>query len=70
MQIHYGVNMKTLKPFNVTYSFKLRKGGRIYTRELYVNAPDAQDAKRQVVHAENRGCYRFRIDSVTPHQHK
>ena len=54
-----------LKSFNVSFSYKLRKGGLITTRVWYVNAPTAQDAKRQVVHAENRGCYRFRINSVT-----
>ena len=53
------------KSFNVNFSFKLKKGGKIYTREFVVLAKDAQDAKRQVVYAENRGCYRFRINSVT-----
>ena len=57
-----------LKPFNVNFSYKLRKGGRITTREYRVSAPTAQDAKRQVVWSENRGCYRFRINSVTPAQ--
>ncbi len=54
-----------LKPFNVSFSYKLRKGGPITTRVLYVNASTAQDAKLQVVRAEHRGCYRFRINSVT-----
>jgi len=55
-----------LKSFNVSFSYKLRKGGPITTRVYYVSAPSAKDAKRQVIHAENRGCYRFRINSVTP----
>ena len=53
--------------YDVNYSFKLRKGGKIYTRELHVLAKDAGDAKRQVIYAENRGCTRFRINSVAPH---
>ena len=55
-----------LKSFNVSFSYKLRKGGRITTLEYRVSAHTAADAKRQVVYAENRGCYRFRINSVTP----
>ena len=54
------------KSFDVNFSFKLKKGGKIFTREYHVTAPNAQDAKRQVIYAENRGCYRFRINSVTP----
>ena len=54
-----------LKPFNVSFSYKLRKGGAISTREYRVNAPSASAAKQQVISAENRGCYRFRINSVT-----
>lgn len=54
-----------LKSFNVSFSYKLRKGGPITTQVYYVSATSAKDAKRQVVHAENRGCYRFRINSVT-----
>ena len=59
-----------LKPFNVNFSYKLKRGGKIYTREYLVFAEDAQSAKRQVRHAENRGCYRFRINSVTPAVHR
>lgn len=55
-----------LKSFNVSFSYKLRKGGPITTRLWFVNAASAQDAKLQVIHAEKRGCYRFRINSVTP----
>ena len=55
-----------LKPFHVSFSYKLRKGHPTTTVVYYVNAKSAQNAKRQVVHAENRGCYRFRINSVTP----
>ena len=54
-----------LKPFNVSFSYKLRKGGPITTRVLYVNASTAHDAKWQVRRKERRGCYRFRINSVT-----
>ena len=55
-----------LKSFNVSFSYKLRKGGPITTRVWFVNAPTAQDAKLQVIRVEKRGCYRFRINSVTP----
>ena len=55
-----------LKSFNVSFSYKLCKGGPVTTRVLFVNTPTARDAKLQVIHAENRGCYRFRINSVTP----
>ena len=55
-----------LKSFIVSFSYKLRKGSPIKTREYHVSAETAQDAKSQVVHAEKRGCYRFRINSVTP----
>ena len=54
-----------LKSYKVSFSYKLRKGGPITTRVYHVSAHTALDAKRQVVHAENRGCYRFRINSVT-----
>ena len=54
-----------LKSYKVSFSYKLRKGARVKTREYHVNAETAHDAKRQVIHAENRGCYRFRINSVT-----
>lgn len=56
--------------FNVNFSFKLKKGGKIYTREYVVLADDERDAKLQVRHSENRGCYRFRINSVTPAVHR
>ncbi len=52
------------KSYDVNYSFKLRKGGKIHTRELQVLADDAHEAKRMVISEENRGCYRFRINSV------
>lgn len=55
-----------LKSFDVNFSFKLRKGAKVITRTYHVNAPTAQDAKLEVIRAEKRGCYRFRINSVTP----
>ena len=55
-----------LQSFDVNFSYKLRKGGPTTTLEYYVSAPTAQDAKMQVIRAEKRGCYRFRINSVTP----
>ena len=55
-----------LKPFNVSFSYKLRKGCPTRTLVYYVSAPTAKDAKLQVIHAEKRGNYRFRINSVTP----
>ena len=55
-----------LKPFNVSFSYKIRKGHKTTTLEYCVSAPTAQDAKLSVVRAEKRGCYRFRINSVTP----
>ena len=54
-----------LQSFDVNFSYKLRKGGPITTLEYHVSAENAQDAKQQVVRAEKRGCYRFRINSVT-----
>ena len=54
-----------LQSFDVNFSYKLRKGGPITTQEYCVSAENAQDAKLQVVLAEKRGCYRFRINSVT-----
>ena len=55
-----------LKSFNVSFSYKLRKGHPTTTLEYRVSAETAQDAKLQVIRAEKRGCYRFRINSVTP----
>ena len=55
-----------LQSFDVNFSYKLRKGSPITTHVYHVNAAGAQDAKLQVVSAEKRGCYRFRINSVTP----
>ena len=54
-----------LKSFNVSFSYKLRKGHPTTTCMYHVNAQNAHDAKLQVIHAEKRGCYRFRINSVT-----
>jgi len=55
-----------LKSFNVSFSYKLRKGSPIRTRVYFVNAQSWLDAKRQVIRAEKQGNYRFRINSVTP----
>ena len=55
-----------LKSFNVSFSYKLRKGCPTRTRVYYVNAPTAHDAKLEVIRAEKQGNYRFRINSVTP----
>ena len=55
-----------LKSYDVNFSYKLRKGSPTTTLEYRVSAESAHDAKLQVVHAEKRGCYRFRINSVTP----
>ena len=55
-----------LKSFNVSFSYKIRKGHPTTTHVYHVNAASASDAKLQVVRAEKRGCYRFRINSVTP----
>ena len=54
-----------LQSFNVNFSYKLRKGSPTTTLEYSVSAETAQDAKLQVIRAEKRGCYRFRINSVT-----
>ena len=56
-----------LKSYNVNFSYKLRKGTKIITQEYHVNAENAHDAKMQIISAEKRGCYRFRINSVTPY---
>jgi len=55
-----------LKSFDVNFSYKLRKGAKVITQVYHVNAENAEDAKLQVIRAEKRGCYRFRINSVTP----
>ena len=55
-----------LQSFDVNFSYKLRKGSPPTTREYHVSAEAVQDAKLQVILAEKRGCYRFRINSVTP----
>lgn len=63
-----------LKPFNVTFSLKRRKGMPVETRHLIVSAESEKHARRHIKLEYNR-CnhmpewrnYRFRIDSVTPH---
>ena len=55
-----------LKSYDVNFSYKLRKASPTTTLEYCVSAESAHDAKVQVVRAEKRGCYRFRINSVTP----
>ena len=64
----------TLKPFNVTFSLKRRKGMRTETFNVLASAFDEKDARKRIRLNFNR-CnhmpewrnYRFRIDSVTPH---
>lgn len=71
--IHYGVNM-TLKPFNVTFRAKRRKGIPTETTHIIAHGFDEADVRKRVKLQHNR-CnhmpewrnYRFRIDSVTPH---
>ena len=55
-----------LKSFNVSFSYKIRKGHPTTTHVYHVNAASASDAKLQIYHTYRRGCYRFRINSVTP----
>jgi len=66
--------MKTLKPFNVTFSLKHRKGSPTETTHIMASAFDEADARKRIKLKYNRIShdaswrnYRFRIDSVTPH---
>ena len=65
-----------LKPYNVTFSLKRRKGMAVETTTLHVSAESERDARRQIKLKFNR-CnhmpewrnYRFRIDSVVLDTH-
>lgn len=68
------MQLQTLKPFNVTFSLKRRKGMKVQTQHIVAHGFSEADARKRVKLEYNR-CnhmpewrnYRFRIDSITPH---